>query len=209
MEMTKSRLIKIFSKIPTLFTERLMLRKLFPSDYKDMYEYASQPQVTEYLLWNPHINADQTYRYLEALQTSYKRGEFYDWAVVLRESDKMIGTCGFTSFELSNKRAEVGYVLNPAYWGNGYASEAVMAAEEFAFYELGMNRVEAHFIEGNDRSLHVMQKCGMFYEGTLKQYMLIKGEYRNIGICSITKDRFSNRGFYIPERKNGWLSRLI
>lgn len=209
MEISKSRLCRIFSRIPTIQTERLTLRKLLPSDYRDMYEYASQQTVTEYLLWSPHLNQDQTYRYLEAVQTSYKRGEFFDWAVVITETGKMIGTCGYTSFDVDNRRTEIGYVLNPAYWGNGYASEAVMAVTEFAFSELGMNRVEAHFIEGNERSLHVMRKCGMALEGIFRQYMLIKGKYRNIGICGITKDIFTGRGFYRKKENKGWLKRLI
>lgn len=206
--MTKRKAVKIFSKLPTLMTERLILRKLLPSDYKDMYEYASRPESTEYLLWSPHISQDQTYRYLEAIQTSYKRGDFFDWAVVFRKSGKMIGTCGYTSFDDSHSRAEIGYVLNPDYWGLGIAAEAVMAAEEFAFRELGINRVEARYIEGNDRSRRVMEKCGMRFEGMFRQYMLVKGEYKNIGICAVTKDEFIGRAYYRKEYKSGWLKKI-
>lgn len=207
MEMSKGRLTRIFSKIPTLETQRLTLRKLLPEDYRDMFEYASLERVTEYLLWSPHQSPDQTYRYLESLQNSYRRGEFFDWAVVLRTTGKMIGTCGFTSFELSHARAEVGYVLNPAFWGQGIAKEAVMAVTSFAFSELGMNRIEAHYIEGNERSLHVMQACGMEFEGMFRQYMLIKGRFRNIGICAVTADRFPKEIFYGKKPSVGWLRR--
>ncbi len=207
--MTKSRRISIFRRIPTLRTPRLTLRRMLPSDYRDMYEYACLPQVTEYLLWYPHEDADQTYHYLQALQGSYKQGEFYDWAVVLTETGKMIGTCGFTDFDHEHGRAEVGYVLNPRYWGCGIATEAVSAAVEFAFNELDINRVEAHFIEGNERSRRVMEKCGMTYEGTFRQYMFIKGLYRNIGICAVTRDRFHGRGFYEKEAPAGFLSRFF
>lgn len=209
MEMSKGKLTKIFSRIPTLETQRLSLRKLLPSDYRDMFEYASLKCVTEYLLWSPHENADQTYRYLETLQNSYRRGEFFDWAVVLRDSGKMIGTCGYTSFDLSNCRAEVGYVLNPSFWGQGIAKEAVMAVASFAFCELGMNRVEARYIEGNERSLHVMQACGMQPEGMLRQYMFIKGNFRNIGICAVTADNFPRERFYRKLSTVGWLKRRL
>ncbi len=207
--MTKARRLGIFKHIPTLRTKRLTLRRMYPSDYKDMYEYACLPEVTEYLLWYPHEDADQTYRYLESIQASYKHGEFCDWAVVWNETGKMIGTCGFTSFDHEHKRAEVGYVLNPCFWGMGIAAEAVMAAMEFAFTELDIHRVEAHYIEGNDRSRRVMEKCGMTFEGMLRQYMLIKGHYRNIGICAITQERFTPRCCYEKETGGSWLSRLL
>ncbi len=204
--MNKSQRLNIFKRIPTLRTARLTLRRMRPSDYRDMYEYACLSDVTAYLLWYPHENADQTYRYLEALQTSYKRGDFYDWAVVWTETGKMIGTCGFTSFDHDHDRAEIGYVLNPGFWGHGIAPEAVSAILEFAFTELAINRVEAHFIEGNDRSFRVMQKCGMAFEGMLHQYMLIKGQYRNIGICAITRETFSFTGCYEREGTGCWFS---
>ncbi|MBE6636914.1 MAG: GNAT family N-acetyltransferase [Ruminococcaceae bacterium] len=207
--MTKSRLLRTFQHIPTLATPRLTLRRLSPSDAQDMFEYASQPLVTEYLLWCPHEDVEQTRRYLEALQTSYKHGEFFDWALEHSESGKMIGTCGFTSFDHEHRRAEVGYVLNPYYWGHGLASEAVLAVTEFAFRELNMNRVEAHFMEGNTRSRHVMERCGMTYEGMLQQYMFIKGDYRNIGICAVTRDRFSFQGCYAHVPSGHWLSRFF
>jgi ribosomal-protein-alanine N-acetyltransferase len=207
--MTKSRRISIFKHIPTLHTPRLTLRRMQPSDYRDMYEYACLPSVTEYLLWYPHNDPDQTYRYLQSLQTCYKQGEFYDWAVVITETGKMIGTCGYTEFDHEHGRAEVGYVLNPAYWGHGFGPEAISAALEFAFRELDINRVEAHFIEGNDRSRRAAEKCGMTFEGLLRQYMFIKGNYRNIGICAVTRDRFTLRGCYRKEEKETFLSRLF
>lgn len=171
------------------------------SDYRDMYEYACRPEVTRFLLWSEHESPEQSYGYLESIAQSYKNGDFYDWAVTLTEGGKMIGTCGFTSFDFEHGRAEVGYVLNPKFWGQGIATEAVSAAIEFAFKELGANRVEAKFIQGNGASLRVMQKCGMTFEGYLKQYMRVKGEYKNIGIASITADDFVEKGAYKRKEK--------
>ena len=207
--MTKSRLLKLFQHIPSLTTSRLTLRRMCPTDDRDMFEYASQPCVTEYLLWSPHESVYRTRQYLEALQASYRRGEFYDWALVLTESGKMVGTCGFTSFDHEHGRAEVGYVLNPSYWGRGLAAEAVMAVTGFAFSELEMNRVEAHFIEGNERSRRVMEKCGMTFEGMFRQYMFIKGYYRNIGICAVTSDQFTGKNCFRYATAGGWFSKHI
>ena len=207
--MGRNTVLKTFKRIPTLKTERLILRKMGTADYRDMYEYACQSVVTKYLLWCEHESPEHTYNYLSGINECYKKGSFFDWAVVLKDSGKMIGTCGFTSFDFDNRRAEVGYVINPSYWGQGIATEAVSAAISFAFNELDMNRVEAHFIEGNTASRCVMEKCGMTFEGILKQYMWVKGEYKNIGFCSVTRDAFHKENLYVKEIKGlGWLPRM-
>ena len=194
--MNKRKVLNIFKKMPTLRTERLTLRKLLTSDSADMYEYSKRSDVTKYLLWYEHESEMQTYDFLYGISEWYKHGEYYDWALTITESGKMIGTCGFTSFDFEHDRVEVGYVINPDFWGQGIATEAVSAVIEFAFEELDANRVEAHFIEGNNASLRVMEKCGMTFEGYLKQYMLIKGEYKNIGFAAVTKNNFVSADRY-------------
>lgn len=188
--MTKSLMLKVARKMPTLTTSRLILRRMQPSDYLDMYEYASREEVTKYLLWSPHESKEYTYRYLRSVQDLYKRGAFFDWALVLKQTGKMIGSCGFTTLDPDHLRAEIGYVLNPRYWGQGIASEAVSSVIVYAFEELGANRVEAHFMVENKPSLRVMERCGLTFEGIHKQYMLVKGRFRDIGVCGITRDSY-------------------
>lgn len=188
--MNKHQLARIFAQPPELLTKRLLLRKLVVSDYADMYEYSRLEEVTRYLVWEPHPDEHYTARYLDTVQAQYRNGEFYDWGVEWRETGKLIGTCGFTSFDLPNKRAEVGYVINPAFSGRGVATEALMAVLDYAFNELKLHRVEAKYIYGNDASRRVMEKCSMTFEGILRGYMYIKREFRDIGICSILADEF-------------------
>lgn len=183
--MNKNKFAKIFSKIPTLETERLRLRCLVPSDSRDMYQYACREDVTRYLLWDPHTGPEYTSRYLAGLQSQYRAGEFYDWAVEYKADEKMIGTCGFTSFDIENNRAEIGYVLNPEYWGRSIAAEAVMRVLDFGFRTLSLNRIEARYMTGNERSRRVMEKCGMRFEGILRSLICVRGIYRDIGVCSI------------------------
>ncbi len=202
--MNKRKALKIFKKMPTIRTERLTLRKLSISDSADMYDYSRRSVVTKYLLWTEHESETQTYNFLCDVCDWYKRGAYFDWAVTLTDGGKMIGTCGFTSFDFEHGRVEVGYVINPDFWGKGVATEAVSAVIEFAFKELGANRVEVHFIEGNNASLRVAEKCGMTFEGYLKQYMLIKGEYKNIGFAAVTKDRFEIKNRYSVTENGGF-----
>ena len=94
--MKREFIYRIFSKIPQLETDRLILRKMLVSDASDMYEYARRPDVTKYLTWNPHPSQTYTRNYLEYVATKYATGSFYDWAVIEKKSGRMIGTCGFT-----------------------------------------------------------------------------------------------------------------
>lgn len=184
--MKREHIYEVFSKIPTFETEHLIIRPMRMFDAFDMYEYARMPETSAFLTWCPHTDIEYTKNYLAFVISKYKAGEFYDWAVTLKdEENKMIGTCGFSRIDFSNDVGEIGYVINPDFQGHGYATEAVRAIMRFGFEKLDFNRIEAKFIIGNDASLAVMQKCGMQYEGMARGAMLIKGRYRDIGTCAI------------------------
>lgn len=188
--MNRDEITRIFRDPPVLDTPRLYLRKMLKRDSRDMFEYARRSDVTEYLLWEPHQSETYTYKYLSYLQSRYRAGDFYDWAIIWRDSDKMIGTCGFTKLNIESNSAEVGYVLNPAYWGIGIAPEAVRAVMRFGFWQLRLHRIEARYMIGNDRSRRVMEKVGMTYEGVGRDSMHVKGRYVSIGTCAILRNEY-------------------
>ena len=172
--------LAIFSRMPTLMTDRLILRKMLVSDYLDMYDYASRPLTTKYLLWLPHDSPKFSKKYLNYIQGQYREERFYDFALVEKQSGKMIGTCGFTGFDLENNSAEVGYVINPDFWGNGLAPEALRRIIGFGFHELMLHRITAKIMDGNLQSMRVAEKCGMRHEAVHVEGMLIKGQFQTI-----------------------------
>ena len=163
--MRKETVYRIFSHIPTLETPRLTLRGMRVSDAEDVFDYASREEVTRYLLWSPHPDIEYTRRYLTYIGQRYRTGDFFDWAMVSRETGHMIGTCGFTSFNFSADSGEIGYVLNPDCSGRGLATEAVREVIRFGFTSLYLHRQEALFLQGNDRSRRLMERVGMCFEG--------------------------------------------
>ena len=186
----REEVYRIFSNIPELHTDRLMLRRMMVGDSFDMFEYAKREDVTEFLLWKPHHDLEYTREYLQFVATHYEIGDFFDWAVVIKEEDKMIGTCGFTKFDYTHNLGEIGYVINPEYRGRGIALEAVREVMRFGFEVLKLNRIEARFMEHNAASLRVMEKAGMTFEGFHRKAMRIKGKYETVGYCSILRDEF-------------------
>ncbi|MBQ8356424.1 MAG: GNAT family N-acetyltransferase [Clostridia bacterium] len=188
--MKQETLYNIFSHFPQLETERLLLRALRVTDAPDMYDYAKRPEVTRYLLWNPHPDITHTRRYLEYLGGRYRLGQFYDWALISKKDHRMIGTCGFVRFDCPHNCAEIGYVLNPDYHGRGLMPEAARRVMQFGFSVLGLHRIEARYMVENTPSRHVMEKLGMTFEGVRRSSMLVKGLYRDIGICAILANEF-------------------
>ena len=153
-------------------------------DAEDMFEYSQDSEVTKYLLWREHECVEYTREYLRYVESRYAVGDFYDLAVVERESGRMIGTCGFTRIDMANNVGEIGYVINPRFSGKGYATEAARAMIELG-RKLGMHRIEARYMQGNEASVKVMTHLGMTFEGYARDAMLVKGEYKTIGTCAL------------------------
>ena len=102
----------------------------------------------------------------------------------------MIGTCGFTRFFFQHNGAEIGYVVNPEYHGQGIATEVVGRVIRYGFENLALERIEGKFMIENEASRRVMEKNQMMFEGIRRKGMLIKGIYRDVGTCAIIREDF-------------------
>lgn len=182
---------------PIAVTERLVIRRLTMDDVADMYTYASKEEVTRYLLWSPHPDKEFTYRYIKYILSEYKKGNFFDYAIEYRKDNRMIGTVGFTELDRLNNKCEIGYVINPDYAQKGIATEALWAMIGYAFEHLGMERVEAHYMIGNNASRRVMEKCCMKSEGVFRSFLRVKDIYRDVGVYSILKREYYARKYEV------------
>ena len=176
-----------FSSLPELKTERLILRPLRMSDAKDMYAYAQDPEVSRHVLWSAHTSIFQTRTFLRSAIRQYRRGEPGSFAIVLKQSGRMIGTVGFMWIDREYKSAEVGYSLGRAYWNQGIMTEALRAVVAYGFDQLGLNRVEAQHETDNPASGRVMAHVGMQYEGTLRQRVKNKGKFVDVALYAILR----------------------
>ena len=184
------KLLDILADLPTIETERLLLRKITLNDASDMFEYASNPEVSEYTMWSTHVSIEDTKYFLKSLTKMYKKRELVDWGIVHKAEKKFIGTCGFVEWSMTHSRAEIGYALSARYWSEGYMSEAVNAIIEFGFREMLLNRVVGRCEVHNIASARVMEKVGMQFEGILRQQLFVKGKYWDLKIYSILREEF-------------------
>lgn len=141
-------------------TERLLIRHFQPDDWKDLHEYLS---IEEVLKYEPGSVCNEA----ECKQMASERSQSNRFmAVVLRESNKMIGHIYFNqTHPTAFLTWELGYIFNPVYYGNGYATEACRSVLEYAFEVLKAHRVTAMCNPENDSSWRLLERLAMRREG--------------------------------------------
>lgn len=178
----------VFSHLPTLETQRLLLRPMRMSDARDLFAYASDPLVSRYVLWDTHKTLWQSRQFLRQARRQYRKGLPASFAIALRDSGRMIGTIGFMWVNPEHGSAEVGYSLNRDYWNQGLTTEALRAVVAFGFDVLQLHRIEAQHDTENPASGRVMAHVGMRYEGTLRQRLRNKGRYVDVALYAILRN---------------------
>lgn len=160
-------------------TERLMLRKFKIYDAEGIFKnWASDAEVTKYLTWEPHNSIADTKELLKKWIRNYKEDNFYHWAIVLKEEEKLIGSISVVKSSEKTELAHIGYCLDKDYWNKGIMTEASKAVIDFLFTEVKYHCIQSSHDPRNGASGAVMKKCAMKHDGTLRQ-----ADYNNQGIC--------------------------
>lgn len=161
-------------------TNRLKLRRFELSDAAAMFKnWAGDPEVTKYLMWPAHADVGVTRSILEEWTGKYEDDSFYLWAITLKsQGDEPIGSISVVSMDERLKMVHFGYCIGRKWWNQGITSEAFSTLIHFFFTEVKANRVESRHDPRNPSSGRVMEKCGLVYEGTVKE-----GDWNNQGLC--------------------------
>ncbi len=162
-------------------TDRLLLRPFEMKDASAMYRnWASDTEVTKYLMWPAHADVTVSEEVLKDWTGRYINEYYYQWAIVYKPvSDEPIGSIAVVNeIDKTIKSAHIGYCIGRKFWHQGITSEALKAVIDFLFDEVGVNKVDSRHDPKNPNSGAVMKKCGMKYEGTLRQ-----SDWNNQGVC--------------------------
>lgn len=161
-----------YVEIPLIETERLILRKLRPSDTEHYFLRLGRDEaVTRYMLFDPHRDSSQSKASIEKALNRYAQGPCYRWCVALKEDDSLIGVFELLRFQEADSSCSFAYMLGRDYWNCGYGTEVMRAAFRFAFETLGVERIQADHMAENPASGAVMRKAGMRFVGTeIKKY---------------------------------------
>lgn len=178
----------------TLETDRLILRKILPSDINDVYDYAKNPNVARYVTWETHQTLNDSKKLIEYALDSYNQGAPEPIAMVLKSNPgKVIGTVGLIAISPKNRIFELAYVMGEEYWGQGLVVEAAKVLIDYAFKTFALERIQCRCNIHNPQSKRVMEKLGMTFEGTLRASMYNKNQLQDLHMFSLLRRDY--RGF--------------
>lgn len=171
-------------------TDRLIIRPLELDDAPDLFEYMSDPVVTEFAIGYPHQTMAEAEHYVESVLNIYDQNYPSIWGICLKPDPTVISTCGFELYFEEHKRAEIGFAFSKSVWGQGIATEAVSTLIKHGFETYNFNRIEAISNPKSIASQRVLEKCGFTKEGLLKEYIWSREEPKDVYLYRILKSDF-------------------
>ena len=152
-------------------TERLIIREWQAKDYYDLYEYASDENVTKFLTFPTYKDLETAKVRIEDVKKQYAEGGMIaDYCIELKEADKVIGSIGIVNYKEKNGGcAEIGYVLNPRFQGYGFMTESLVNMFKYIKKNQIAKRIELKHDVENVKSGNVMKRAGMTFEGVLRR----------------------------------------
>jgi ribosomal-protein-alanine N-acetyltransferase len=151
-------------------TEKLILRPFIDEDAQAAFNnWESDERVTEFLRWPTYHDVEDTKRIIHEWVQQYADPTYYQWAIVLKSLNEPIGSISVVDQDEKTDKVHIGYCIGSKWWHMGITSEAFSAIIPFFFNEVNVNRIESQHDPNNPNSGAVMKKCGLKYEGTLRQ----------------------------------------
>jgi RimJ/RimL family protein N-acetyltransferase len=151
---------------PSILTARLVLRPLQAADAGVLHRIYQSDGVLRYFPVSAPPSLAQVERQLAGQQAHWEKHGYGNWGLLPEGEGQIIGWAGLQYLpELGE--TEVGFLLDPPFWGKGYATEAALASLEFGFKHLALDHIIALVHPDNLASRRVIEKCGLTYVETL------------------------------------------
>lgn len=186
--MERAFLENFFKTFPVLKTNRLTLEEIGLSDLGEYYQLMSDPKVVQFLSPDdiPHSETEARNEIVYWRNLFYSHRSIF-WKISSNEINKLIGTIGFNSWNMVNRRAEISYELSSQFWRKGIMTEVLREVIKFAQEEMNVYRMEARTLPDNIASRKLLEKVGFKQECIQKGYRIIAGEPKDVVLYSIIK----------------------
>ena len=182
---------------PFLETERLLLTELHADDQASIFHLFSNPAVLEFYDLDAFQAQSQADNLIQLFQSRYQAQLGIRWAIRLKKSGQLIGTCGFNSWSSKMRHAVLGYDLLPEFWRQGYAAEAVRAIINAGFSGLlacgPLHRIQADTIPGNYASEALLRSLGFQHEGLRRDCGYWKNKFHDLTCFGLLRTEFNQR----------------
>jgi len=178
---------------PRLETERLWLRLLETGDVDAITPLAGDRRIAATTLNIPHpYTRAMAHQFIAHTRQAAAAGESFSFALTRKPERQLIGVISLRP-QLGHS-AEIGYWTGVPWWGQGYATEALLAIIRHSFRDLGLRRVHAAHFATNPASGRVMQKAGMQREGCLRQHVVRWGVPQDLVVYGLLRAEFEAAG---------------
>lgn len=181
-----------------LRTPRLVLRFVNGADVPAVYAMFSDPVVMRYWATPPWTTLAQAEDNVANSLRDYDSGNALRLGITLAADATLIGTCTLFRIDRGNRRAEIGYALARAHWGQGYMHEALGVFLQYALTTLNLHRVEADIDPRNAASARTLERQGFKDEGLLRERWIVGGE-----VCDTAFYGLLAREFKSPMPESG------
>ena len=168
-----------WKSLPTINASRVSLRWISEDDVDALYRIFSNTEVMRYWSTPPLVDRNAAVKLLQGIHEDFRRQTFLKWGIARRTDNALIGTATLFNLNVDSQRAEIGYCLDRAQWGNGYMNEALHALLAYAFEELALHRIEADVDPRNRASLQTVERLGFQREGYLRERWQVNGEIQD------------------------------
>lgn len=174
-----------FNPFPNLETERLLLRRVVPTDVKEIFALRSNSETMKYIP-RPLLKTDEdALEHVAMIDSKIDTNEGINWAITLKDNPKLIGIIGHYRIKPEHFRAEIGYMLLPEYHGKGIISEAVKEAIRYGFQVMKLHSIEAVIDPENQASAKVLEKNGFVKEAHFKENEYYDGRFWDSVVYSL------------------------
>lgn len=170
-------LILNLTPLPTLTTERLVLREVRMEDAPAVFPFRSDPEVMRYVHRPRAVTIDDAIAFISRVHEGQRANTCAQWAMTLKGNDDCIGIIGPWRIEADHHRAELGYMLARDHWGQGLISEAIATVVDHSFRVLGLHSLEAWTESENAASGRALEKNGFVREAYFKENIYWEGAF--------------------------------
>lgn len=168
--------------------DRIYLRLMEEKDISYKVKWINDNEVRKTLDFDYPISEISTKQWLNRVASDNSRKDFI---ICLKENDKQIGYTGLMNINYKNSKAEMYMGIGEKeYWGKGYAKESRKLLLEYAFMELGLNKIYTYNWVKNEKIIGLNKKLGFKIEGTLRCDKFSHGEFRDKVIMGILRDEY-------------------
>ncbi len=175
----------------TIVTERLVLCRFKYEVNESMRKnWISDEKIQSMYSETIYYTTEEVKELLDKDIGSYEKDDYYRWAVIEKASGECIGQIAYFLVDSKNRFAEIEYCIGAAFQCKGYATEAAKAVIAYGFDSINLHKVQICTKTINKPSKRVIEKCGLTYEGTLRDYFYMNGEYVGRLYFSILRDEY-------------------